>query len=105
MTAPTPAVERAADALYADVTHVARAGGASVHVLAHQMAVTALTAALTDPDDPDSLARTLYVHHCAHVLGYTEETALTLWPMAPNVRDLWRAVADGLRMMLTGSGS
>lgn len=103
--APTPAVERAADALYDDVTSVARAGGASVRLLAHQLAQTALTAALTDPDDPDSLARTLYVLYWG-VRNVPAEEAGRQWSAAfEPVRETWRAVADGLRMMLTGSGS
>lgn len=61
-----------------------------------------LTAALTDPDDPDSLARALWV---------LDRQALGLIPVSPAMFDQspsrahWRAVADGLQMMLTGSGS
>jgi hypothetical protein len=42
----TLATEKAADALYGQVAHVAAAGGASVRMLARKFAATALTAAL-----------------------------------------------------------
>lgn len=42
----TPALGKAADALYGEVTHVAAAGGASVRLLARKFAATALAAAL-----------------------------------------------------------
>lgn len=97
MTAPTPAVERAADAIDSN--------GAWSDGLRHLRAREGLTAALTDPDDPDSLARTLFVLDVGTRTGINAEMAVTMWKMAPGAREHWRAVADGLRMMLTGSGS
>lgn len=111
MTAPTPAVERAAEAL------VLQEGVIDWSVLSESMRDTPrdqvreiLTAALTDPDDPDSLARTLFVLWAVSenpqefAFGATEAT---IWwsDMPEHKRVHWRAVADGLRMMLTGEGS
>jgi hypothetical protein len=71
-------------------------------------ASVALTAALSDPDDPDSLARTLFVLN-AGASGWSVPESLTMWERKDayfeETRVHWRAVADGLRMMLTGSGS
>lgn len=88
----TPAVRRLATELERRVWEVD---------LYDNIARDGLTAALNDPDDPDSLARTLFVlHHEA-----------TGWLVGAHVFDAspsrkqWRAVADGLRLMLTGSAS
>lgn len=62
----------------------------------------ALTAALTDPDDPDMLARTLYVLDS----GQQAEFALRIWFEAREdqpVKQHWRAVADGLCTAIFGS--
>ena len=92
----TPSVERAARSLRDD-------GAYSDDVAREYLAQHALTAALNDPDDPDSLARTLYV---AFHTGRTEAKSRQAWCWIDVFeRDHWRAVADGLRMMLTGSGS
>lgn len=99
MTAPTPAVRRLAIELERRVWEVD---------LYDNIARDGLTAALNDPDDPDSLARTLYVIHVG-LAGWTAAEALVMWNQPPectdDVRVHWRAVADGLRMMLTGTGS
>lgn len=90
MSGTTPAIERAETAIFGhddsgeDLTEDARRG---------------ITAALSDPDDPDSLARTLYILHHG-VKGTTAETALYAWGNIDSDREHWRAVADGLRMML-----
>lgn len=101
MTNPTPAVERAAAWMYApavkpeDLTAVLAPWQLDA-------AAGALTAALTDPADPDSLARTLFVLYS----GYDASDGVRHWSAGPELRRVeWRAVADGLRMMLTGSGS
>ncbi len=47
----TPAQRRATTALYEHVTDIAKAGGASVELLAHQLARRALVAALADLDE------------------------------------------------------
>jgi len=96
-----PAIERAAMA----------GGGAwargmqDAHVphLWRHIAVETITAALSDPDDPEFLARTLYVlSRSAH--GWI--TNAQAFGNAPkDVQVHWRAVADGLRTMLTGQGS
>lgn len=68
----------------------------------------AVTAALTDPDDPDSLARTLFVLHHTTAQSMTADEAVRVWNERIGIeprRERWRAVADGLRMMLTGSGA
>jgi hypothetical protein len=60
-----------------------------------------LTAALSDPDDPDSLARTLFVlYHGAG--GAPAETALMWWDNETRSRTRWHRVAASLRMTLTG---
>lgn len=66
-----------------------------------------LTAALTDPDDPDSLARTLFVLDACTRAPFSAEEALLWWDrvVTEEIRVHWRSVADGLRMMLTGAGS
>lgn len=101
MTNPTPAVERATDSL----RDAYQSGGSWPEI-----GQAALTAALTDPDDPDSLARTLFVLHVgASPMGWSATMALQIWdspePEGGGAREHWREVADGLRMMLTGSGS
>lgn len=103
MTAPTPAVERAAAAAYDHFdAHQWEGTGYAVPLVQE-----VLTAALTDPDDPDSLARTLFtLTLLARDPGFTVEGAALVWREDFEVtRVHWRAVADGLRMMLTGSGS
>lgn len=65
----------------------------------------AITAALSDPEDPDSLARTLYLLN-AGLARWSEPAEVRLWQRSSEAtRVHWRAVADGLRMMLTGQGS
>jgi hypothetical protein len=108
MTAPTPAVERAIDAIAEQWAALAASGTAGdPYAFATSFATRALTAALTDPDDPDSLARTLFVLYVLDAGIYsTAEIAVGVWTLsAPSRRARWRAVADGLRMMLTGQGS
>lgn len=62
--------------------------------------------ALTDPNDLDSLARTLYVLHWSVDGRTTARFALSRWEIATEEsRTHWRAVADGLRMMLLGGAS
>lgn len=105
MTAPTPAVERAARKL----TTFGRLSPAAWERITPSErgywianAQEALTAALTDPDDPDSLARTLWV---------LDRQALGLIPVSPAMFDQspsrkhWRAVASGLRSALVGGAS
>lgn len=117
MTAPTPAVERMARELAglepgeAWPTNAALGGNLTgtrddeFRAAMEEDARNWLTAALTDPDDPDSLARTLYVLHLG-AQGVPAKHALDLWTAVPDSRRVhWRAVADGLRMMITGSGS
>lgn len=68
------------------------------------LAQQALTAALTNPDDRDELARALYVLDS----GQQAEFALRIWFEAREdqpVKQHWRMVADGLRMILTGGGT
>lgn len=114
----TPAVERAARAAVAADPHLADViidGKVGAHTWEtipglgqenYRVTVqAALTAALTDPNDPDALARTLFVIDVGVRTGVTAEGAVALWNMAPHHREHWRAVADGLRMMLTGQGS
>lgn len=115
MSAPAPAVERAAREIYGeweneysgDYPWPAWESDENLsRDTARTWATNTLAAALTDPDDPDSLARTLFVLH-SMARGYTEDQAAEIWSL--EVREAsrihWRAVADGLRMMLTGSGS
>lgn len=110
MTAPTPAVERAESAIYSTIWGGPRDDDRFPDEEEYEGARTVLTAALTDPDDPDSLARTLFV-----LWAVAEEpndwafgaTEATIWwsDMPEHKRVHWRAVADGLRLMLTGSAS
>lgn len=88
----TPAIGRA----------VAMTASRPLHESWPETVQVVLTTALTDPDDGDFLARTLWL---------LDRQALGLIPVSPAMFDQspsrkhWRAVADGLRMMLTGSGS
>lgn len=109
----TPAVERAAQRTFDLIAEGARDSGRWAdlapdditrgwHLFAAQHHIQN---ALTDPDDPDSLARTLYVLHMG-AYDTSAEHALRLWYGASDVLHVhWRSVADGLRMMLTGSAS
>lgn len=96
-TQSTPAVQRAVEAMR-------RMPFTPHDYSSYDVAREALTAALTDPDDPDALARTLYVLH-AGAEGWKADDCLRMWADYEDERVLWRAVADGFRMMLTGSGS
>lgn len=102
MADPTPVVERAADA-------IERYEMETLHVDQSYMdeARAALTAALTDPEDPDSLARILFaLQMCATDTTMPAEDAFRLWfDMAEEVRAHWRAIANGLRIMLVGRPS
>lgn len=91
MTAPTPAVKRAATAF--------------PYLGAEDDARRALTAALNDPDDPDSLARTLFSIDAALRLGIAVDDAGVMWKMAPDARRHWRQVADVFSVTLTGGGA
>lgn len=103
MTTSTPAVERATRALDA-LTE--RANMAGVRLRTHAIVAAVLPAALTDPDDPDSLARTLFTIHEGVRGGISAERALWFWLEVPElVRADYREIADGLRMMLVGSGA
>lgn len=66
-----------------------------------------MVAALSDPDDPDALARTLFQIHLASDPNLIPgEESLELWPlMSEGSRVHWRAVADGLRTTLLGGAS
>jgi hypothetical protein len=113
MTAPTPAVERAAQRTFDLIAEGARDSGRWADLAPNDItrgwhlfaAQHHIQNALTDPDDPDSLARTLYVLYVVDAGIYsTAEIAVQAWTLsAPSRRKRWRAVADGLRMMLTGS--
>jgi hypothetical protein len=104
VTASTPAVERAAEALW-DANGAPDANPPEEFVLdAH----AALTAALTDPDDPDSLARTLFtLVLVSNDPAWTVQGARIVWdaPETESTRLHWRAVAIGLRTYLTVSGA
>lgn len=104
MTAPTPAIDRAAQA--GSLAYMSAMASATVPHVWRCVAGTILTAALTDPDDPDSLARALFVLN-AGMYGWSATSARVQWEDEYNeaTREHWRAVADGFRMMLTGSGS
>lgn len=90
----TPAVERAANAvreIWASASY-------------EEEAQAALTAALTDPDDPDSLARTLWhAYRTASGWGTTPEAFEPVTTLSERV--VWRAVADGLRAALLGGAA
>lgn len=121
MTAPTPAVARGASAiedhmgvdvgtdpdfLLCECGKQVDASGDAEREHTQHVTTLALTAALTDPDDPDSLARTLWVLDSGLWTGLSAEEALARWAGAGDApREHWRALADGFRMMLTGSGS
>lgn len=93
----TPAIERAAAALLAESDEDP-----------YQEARAALTAALTDPADPDSLAFALYAlnGHGPGASARSLETSLAEWFEVPKfIREHWRAVADGLRAALLGTTS
>jgi hypothetical protein len=66
-------------------------------------AVEVITAALSDPDDPDFLARTLYTLH--YEIAPMDGLEAAFGSTSEGTRIHWRMVADELRMMLTGSGS
>jgi hypothetical protein len=63
-----------------------------------------LTAALTDSDDPDWLARTLFGLHSYGIGGLPEdEDVIAAWNVhGERSHDHWRAVADGLRATILG---
>lgn len=73
-------------------------------------AKTALTAGLAiDPDDPDWLARQLYVLNNTHdgttIPRWTPEEALRVWNSLSDdawVKVHYRMMADGLRILITG---
>jgi hypothetical protein len=98
----TPAVERAGGAIKESVctnwpAYISER-------MAVRLAHDALTAALSDGDQADALARTLWhLHRTAAGWGTTPEAFENV--TSSRERENWRAVADGLRMTLTGSGS
>lgn len=105
MTAPTPAVKRAEKAFASEVKAGSNGDGWYIRIEEGAMS-RAVAAALTDPDDPDSLARTLYVLHWSVDGRETPTFATSKWgSLVGPAREHWRAVADGLRATLTGSGS
>lgn len=61
-----------------------------------------LTTALTDPNDADSLARTLWFLHKSES-GWATTVAAFENTTTPGERERWRAVADGLRTILLGA--
>jgi hypothetical protein len=90
----TPAIERAERSLRDD-------GAYSDDVAREYLAQHALTAALSDPADPDWLARTLFVLH--HSREMTPELALLHWEhRAETHRVEWRVAADGFRAAILG---
>lgn len=88
----TPAIERAERSLRDD-------GAYSDDVAREYLAQHALTAALSDPADPDSLARTLFVLHHEATGWLVGAQAFDASPS----RKQWRAVADGLRAAILGA--
>jgi hypothetical protein len=101
----TPAVGRAATAItkrWYELAAASITGDAEAFGL--MFAERALTAALSDGDQADALARTLWhLHRTAAGWGTTPEAFENV--TSSRERENWRAVADGLRMTLTGSGS
>jgi hypothetical protein len=100
----TPSIERAGEAI------VREEGVLDWDVLSEQMreypcglAVAALTAALSDPDDPDWLARTLFMVH-ARAHHQSERLARMVWrdQYGEANRENWRAVGDGFRTSILG---
>jgi hypothetical protein len=107
MAETTPAIERARAAFAGRIeAHWGGPGDAWSVSLSDDALPAALAAALSDPADSDWLPRAMYVLHVG-VKGLADaQTALMWWLEIPEFeRADWRAVADGLRMMLTGSGS
>lgn len=102
---PTPAVERGMPALR-EMLATEGVFVTSDHPRLPYVSSHVLTAALTDPDDPDWLARTLHMAHTrAH--GQSARLAEMVWSdrFGETNRRRWRAVADGLKAALTGSGT
>lgn len=108
----TPAMQRAGIAWWKSHMHVGTIAQRQAWQVEEdeKQARKILTAALTDPDDPDFLARTLFVLHYGTdgAEPVALDDALREWTNRIGMnhrREHWRTVADGFRTVLTGQAS
>lgn len=93
----TPAVERAAELLIRE---------AETTGLIRDDVRNGLAVALTDTNDPDDIARVLYVLHWSADGHTSAKFALSRWDVAvEETRVHWRKVANGLRSHILGGAS
>lgn len=103
-------MERAARAASDWTTFVASDGNMSIGMrksrTPQDTARDVVSAALTDPDDPDFLARTLFklYHENYAMFSVVDQDRFWLEDFSEEGREDWRRIADGFRTALTGEG-
>lgn len=109
MTQPDPLFSATHPKLTPSVQRACGEAVQNAHLNIPSLVIDILQAALKDPNDPDWLARQLFVLNNTHdgttIPRWTPEQALKVWNELADdawVRLHYRMVADGLRILITG---